>query len=101
MLYLDWNGTPFDDTSATLKATNAVLKIRYSSHRPAHNAGEFLIPLIHFYERMGVTPDEYLARAEEEGEAYVKAYEGCYHECTIADGAFELWAGWKSAACTP
>lgn len=39
---------------------------------------------------MGVSADEYLARAEEEGEAYVNAYEACYHECRIADGAFEL-----------
>ncbi len=94
MTYLavfDWNGTLFDDTSATLKATNAVLKKFDIPAIDLHTMQEnFSFPLIHFYERMGVSADEYLARAEEEGEAYVNAYEACYHECRIADGAFEL-----------
>ncbi len=94
MTYLavfDWNGTLFDDTSATLKATNAVLaKFDIPAITMDRMQETFSFPLIHFYEKMGVSADEYLRRAEEEGQAYVEAYESHYHECNIADGAFEL-----------
>lgn len=94
MTYLavfDWNGTLFDDTSATLQATNTVLKKFNLGPIDLLTMQEnFSFPLIHFYERMGVAPDVYLERAEEEGKAYVEAYESCYDACAIADGAFDL-----------
>ncbi len=94
MTYLavfDWNGTLFDDTHITLKATNAVLAKFDKPPIDLHTMQDtFSFPLIHFYERMGVSADEYLRRAEEEGQAYVETYEALYHECQIADGAFEL-----------
>ncbi len=94
MTYLavfDWNGTLFDDTQATLQATNAVLAKFDIAPIDLNTLQEnFSFPLIHFYERMGVSPDTYLQRTEEEGAAYLHAYEGCYDTCRIADGTFDL-----------
>ena len=94
MTYLavfDWNGTLFDDTPATHTATNACLR---SFDRPEIDVATmqetFSFPLIHFYERMGVSADEYLARAEEEGNRFLEAYEPAAQNCTVMDGAFEL-----------
>ncbi len=87
----DWNGTLFNDTVATLIATNACLR---SFNRPEidlHRMQETAcFPLIHFYERLGVGADEYLARAEEEGSNFIKAYEQAMMDCTLAEGAIEL-----------
>jgi len=94
MTYLavfDWNGTLLDDTHATLIATNAVLSRFNIGPIDMHTMQEnFSFPLIHFYERMGVSADEYLKHAEDESIAYISAYEGCYGDCRIADGGFEL-----------
>lgn len=94
MTYLaafDWNGTLFDDTPATLQATNIVLQKFGVGPIDLHTLQEtFTFPLIHFYERVGISPDEYLKHAEEEGASYVEAYESCNGECAIMDGAFEL-----------
>lgn len=94
MTYLavfDWNGTLFDDTPATLQATNKVLAAFGIGAIDIHRLQEnFSFPLIHFYERMGVAPDEYLARAEEEGNLYLEAYEPASRRCKPMDGAFEL-----------
>ncbi len=87
----DWNGTLFDDTPATLQATNTVLAKFGKGPLDLHTLQEtFSFPLIHFYERVGIPPDEYLKNAEEEGAAYVEAYEACNGNCTIMDGAIEL-----------
>lgn len=94
MTYLaafDWNGTLFDDTPATLQATNTVLAKFGKGPIDLHTLQEtFSFPLIHFYERVGIHPDEYLKNAEEEGAAYVEAYEACNGNCTIMAGAIEL-----------
>lgn len=94
MTYLavfDWNGTLFDDTPATLEATNIVLAKFGITPLDLHTLQEkFSFPLIHFYERVGVPPDEYLKHAEEEGASYIEAYEACNGNCTIAKGAIEL-----------
>ncbi len=94
MTYLavfDWNGTLFDDTTATLYATNAVLeKFGIGPIDLLTMQENFSFPLIHFYERMGVSADVYLKHAEEESMAYIAAYESRYHTCDIADGAFDL-----------
>ena len=94
MTYLaafDWNGTLFDDTPATLQATNTVLAKFGKGPLDLHTLQEtFTFPLIHFYERVGVAPDEYLKNAEEEGSAYVEAYEASNGNCKIMDGAIGL-----------
>jgi phosphoglycolate phosphatase len=94
MTYLavfDWNGTLFDDTPATHIATNACLR---HFGRPEIDVATmqetFSFPLIHFYERMGVPPDEYLQRASEEGNAYIEAYEPAALDCCVMEGALEL-----------
>lgn len=105
MTYLaafDWNGTLFDDTSATLVATNVALAAFNVAPIDLHVMQEtFTFPLIHFYEKMGVSADAYLARAEQEGRAYVDAYEAHCHTCEIATGAFELleWLNAKDVHC--
>jgi phosphoglycolate phosphatase len=94
MTYLavfDWNGTLFDDTPATLKATNKVLATFGIAPLDLHTLQEkFSFPLIHFYERVGISPDDYLKHAEEEGAAYIEAYESFNGDCEIAEGAIEL-----------
>lgn len=94
MTYLavfDWNGTLFDDTPATLVATNACLASFGVAPIDIHTMQDtFSFPLIHFYERMGVSADDYLARAEEEGNVYLQAYEPAAENCNVMDGAFEL-----------
>lgn len=105
MTYLavfDWNGTLFDDTPATLKATNACLCSFGLPEIDIHRMQEtFSFPLIHFYERMGVNVADYLERAEEESEVYLGCYEVAKHECCVMDGAVELldWLSEKDVHC--
>lgn len=94
MTYLavfDWNGTLFDDTPATLQATNIVLaKFGIAPLDLDTLQDKFTFPLIHFYERVGVSADVYLKHAEEEGASYVEAYEACNGNCGIMEGATDL-----------
>ncbi len=94
MTYLaafDWNGTLFDDTPATLAATNACLKGFGLPEIDTHTMQEtFSFPLIHFYERMGVSADDYLRRAEEESNVFMGTYEEASKDCCIMDGAIPL-----------
>ena len=105
MTYLavfDWNGTLFDDTAATLVATNACLA---SFGRPpidkATMQNAFSFPLIHFYERLGISADEYLARAEDEANVFLEAYETAAASCHVMDGAVELlnWLNGHGVHC--
>ncbi len=98
----DWNGTLFDDTPATLIATNACLASFGVPAIDMHTMQEtFSFPLIHFYERMGVSADDYLARAEEEGNVYLEAYEPAAAACRAMDGAFALldWLRDRNVHC--
>lgn len=105
MTYLavfDWNGTLFDDTEATLKATNACLATFDKPAIDMHTMQEtFTFPLIHFYERMGVTADQYLKRTDEESAVFLDCYEAAKKECGIMDGAIELldWLGTHDVHC--
>ncbi len=105
MTYLaafDWNGTLFDDTHATLAATNACLTSFGLPAIDMHTMQEtFSFPLIHFYERMGVSADEYLARAEEEGNVFLATYDPAALECGVMSGAFDLldWLTEKDVHC--
>lgn len=98
----DWNGTLFDDTPATLVATNVCLRTFGRPEIDLHTMQEtFSFPLIHFYERLGVSADEYLARAEEEGNLFLSAYEPASLECGVMEGAIELleWLNARGVHC--
>lgn len=105
MTYLaafDWNGTLFDDTHATLAATNACMTSFGLPEIDMHTMQEtFSFPLIHFYERMGVSADEYLARAEEESNVFMATYQKAALECGVMAGAFDLlnWLTQKGVHC--
>lgn len=105
MTYLavfDWNGTLFDDTSATHIATNACLRSFGRPEIDVHTMQEtFTFPLIHFYEKMGVSADDYLARASEEGNTYIEAYEPAALQCSVMEGAIDLleWLNEKNVHC--
>jgi phosphoglycolate phosphatase len=105
MTYLaafDWNGTLFDDTPATLIATNVCLSSFGLGPIDLNTLQEtFSFPLIHFYERMGVSVDEYLRRAEQEGNLYIKAYEQAARDCPVMAGAPELleWLNSRGVHC--
>lgn len=94
MTYLaafDWNGTLFDDTPATLAATNACLTSFGVPQIDTHTMQEtFSFPLIHFYERMGVSVDEYLKRAEEESTVFMDTYSVECMKCQVMEGATQL-----------
>jgi phosphoglycolate phosphatase len=105
MTYLavfDWNGTLYDDTPATLKATNACLRSFDLPEIDLHTMQEtFSFPLIHFYERMGVNVADYLERAEEEANIYLECYEVAKHECGIMAGTKDLleWLNEQGVHC--
>jgi phosphoglycolate phosphatase len=98
----DWNGTLFDDTQATLKATNACLRSFSLPEIDLHTMQEtFSFPLIHFYERMGVNVAEYLERAEEESAVFLGCYEEAKKDCGVMEGSFDLldWLRDKGVHC--
>ena len=105
MTYLavfDWNGTLFDDTPATHIATNACLRNFGKPEIDVATMQETVsFPLIHFYERMGVSADQYLARAAEEGNLFLEAYEPAALNCSVMEGAFDLleWLNQKDVHC--
>jgi phosphoglycolate phosphatase len=100
MTYLavfDWNGTLFDDTAATLVATNACLATFEKPAIDMHTMQDtFSFPLIHFYERMGVNADQYLEYAEREGTVFLDCYEGEKLKCGLMEGAIDLLDWLKS-----
>ncbi len=94
MTYLavfDWNGTLFDDMEATHIGTNASLAFFGKGPITIEEEQEnFTFPLIHFYEKMGISVDDYLKNAKEVGECFLQAYERENVKCGLADGAIEL-----------
>lgn len=98
----DWNGTLFDDTEATLLATNACLATFQKDPIDMHTMQEtFTFPLIHFYERMGVSADQYLKRTDEESAVFLDCYEAAKKQCGIMEGTIELleWLKEKDVHC--
>jgi len=90
----DWNGTLYNDTPATLAATNACLNYLGKDSIDLPTLQEtFSFPLVHFYERMGVSVDVYLRDAAKLADLFLDVYE---RECPaygLADGAMDtvLW----------
>lgn len=98
----DWNATLFDDMEATHIATNACLA--FFDIPPITLLEEqeiFTFPLIHFYEKMGVSADHYLKHAEEVGEIFHKVYNTHKENCHLAKGAEELlqWLKENDVTC--
>ena len=87
----DWNGTLFDDMAATHEGTNASLAFFGKGPISIEQEQEiFTFPLIHFYEKAGVSVDEYLKHAEEVGGVFHRTYNAHKPNCVLADGAAEL-----------
>ncbi len=105
MTYLavfDWNSTLLDDMLAVHVATNVCLRtFNVPEITVEHMQDTFTFPLIHFYEKLGVSVDDYLSRAEQEGELFVRSYEEAAIDCKIMHGAFELlqWLNDKDVHC--
>lgn len=90
----DWNGTLFNDMAATHIATNASLAFFDIPPITIEKEQEtFTFPLIHFYEKMGVSVDEYLKHAEEVGNLFHQVYNENKSNCTLAKDAIEI-LGW-------
>lgn len=87
----DWNSTLFDDMAATHEGTKASLKFFGLAPLTLEEEQElFTFPLIHFYEKIGVSVDEYLKHAEEVGRLFHDTYNAHKSNCTLADGAEDL-----------
>ncbi len=87
----DWNGTLFDDMDATHVATNASLAFFGIAPITREQEQEnFTFPLIHFYEKMGVKVDDYLAHAEEVGNLFNDVYTVENAKCGLRTGTVEL-----------
>ncbi|MEM9468636.1 MAG: HAD hydrolase-like protein [Pseudomonadota bacterium] len=87
----DWNGTLFNDMEATHIATNACLNFFDVPPITLEEEQEtFTFPLIHFYEKMGISADKYLKHAEEVGELFHGVYNTHKENCSLAEGAIEF-----------
>ncbi len=98
----DWNGTLFDDMEATHIATNACLNFFNIPDITLEQEQElFTFPLIHFYEKMGVSVDHYLKHAEEVGELFHNVYNTHKENCHLAEGAITLldWLKSQGVVC--
>jgi len=92
----DWNGTLFDDMSATHIATNKSLDFFGIPPITIEEEQEiFTFPLIHFYEKMGVSVDKYLEHAEEVGNLFHDTYNAHKSTCGLGKDADKIldWLG--------
>lgn len=98
----DWNATLFADMTATHIATNACLD--YFDIAPITREQEqelFTFPLIHFYEKVGVSVDRYLEHTETVGEIFHKTYGLHKKDCVLATGAEDIlsWLKDNNVTC--
>lgn len=99
----DWNGTLLNDMEATHIATNASLA--YFGKGPITREQEqehFTFPLIHFYEKMGISVDQYLEHAEAVGNLFNRVYTEESAKCGLREGTIELleWLKKNNVVCT-
>jgi phosphoglycolate phosphatase-like HAD superfamily hydrolase len=72
----DWNGTLLDDVDAWVKGCNAALSIFGQAARSVDEwRGLYTCPIIHSYEKAGVSIDEYLQKSDEANAAFFGAYQ--------------------------
>ncbi|MEM8833580.1 MAG: HAD hydrolase-like protein [Pseudomonadota bacterium] len=98
----DWNGTLFDDMSATHIATNKSLAFFGKDPITIEQEQEiFTFPLIHFYEKMGVPVDAYLEHAEEVSDLFHATYQEESIHCGLAKDVTPLlqWLNDQSVTC--
>ena len=84
----DWNATLFDDTPATYNATNECLAFFDIPPISLERLQDtFTFPLIHFYEKSGVSVDDYLKNTSELSDIFHTKYNELKTECTLMKGA--------------
>jgi len=97
----DWNATLFDDMAATHIATNECLAFFDIAPISLEQEQElFSFPLIHFYEKMGVSADEYLKHAAEVGDIFHLHYNKHKQDCTLKVGALDVLKWFKNEGVT-
>jgi phosphoglycolate phosphatase-like HAD superfamily hydrolase len=71
----DWNGTLLDDVNAWVEGCNSALSV---FNHPARDVAAwrelYTCPIIHSYEKAGVSIDEYLEKSDEANTAFYDAY---------------------------
>lgn len=93
----DWNGTLYNDTPATLTATNVCLAHFGKAPIDLPTLQDtFTFPLIHFYERMGVPVDLYLSQAKYLADVFLDTYQRECQAYDLAEGALDLIVWLKS-----
>ena len=86
----DWNATLFDDTPATYEATNACLSFFDIPPISLLELQEkFTFPLIHFYEKAGVSVDDYLKNTQELSNIFHTRYNALKQNCGLMNGAID------------
>jgi phosphoglycolate phosphatase len=71
----DWNGTLLDDVNAWVEGCNAALSVFNHPARDVVAWRElYTCPIIHSYEKAGVSIDEYLKKSDEANAAFFDAY---------------------------
>lgn len=71
----DWNGTLLDDVDAWVEGCNAALSVFGHPARDVAAWRElYTCPIIHSYEKAGVSIDEYLKKSDEANAAFYTAY---------------------------
>ena len=86
----DWNATLFDDTPATHEATNACLNFFDIPPLPLLDLQEkFTFPLIHFYEKAGVSVGDYLKNTQELSNIFHTRYNALKQNCGFMNGAID------------
>lgn len=98
----DWNATLFKDMKATVHATNESLAFFGVAPMSLQEQQEtFTFPLIHFYEKVGVSVDEYLKNAEHVGWLFNRKYNALKNDCRLMDGAIEIleWLRAHNVTC--
>lgn len=99
----DWNGTLFNDMAATHVATNASLAFFGKGPITMQEEQEnFTFPLIHFYEKMGISVDQYLEHAEEVGNLFNRVYMEENVKCGLREGTVDLleWLNTRGVVCS-
>jgi phosphoglycolate phosphatase-like HAD superfamily hydrolase len=77
----DWNGTLLDDVDAWVKGCNAALSIFGQAARSVDEwRALYTCPIIHSYEKAGVSIDEYLQKSDEANAAFFDAYQAASAE---------------------
>ena len=87
----DWNSTLLDDAPAAYAATNACLE--FFGIAPISMADlqeSFTFPLIHFYQKAGISVDDYLQNTQSISDIFHTQYNALKQDCPLMNGAIEV-----------